>query len=166
MEPIRCNSCGHPLGAHDILSCPMCGEPLEPEKAKKVGPFISLFGALFLGAAPFFPWLTYGLENVSGVEETRYKALILAGMAAFAAMFSLSALTGKKFTGLRGNIINGLAAVGLAVYYYVELEWLIGENGAPPQFGSGIYFALAGAALVLVGGLATRSPKVQKTELS
>ena len=166
MEPIRCNSCSHPLGAHDTLSCPMCGEPLEPEKVKKVGPWTSMFGALFLGAGPFFPWLTYGLETVSGVEETRYKALILVGMAAFAAMFSLSALTGKKFTGLRGNIINGLAAVGLAVYYYVELEWLIGENGASPQFGTGMYFSLVGAVLVLIGGIATRSPRAAKTELT
>lgn len=143
------------------LSCPGCGEPVEPEPTKKVGPIVSGFGALFLALGPFFPWLTYGLETVSGVEETRKKALILVGLAVFGAMFSLSALTGKKFTGLRGNILAGMVAIGLTVYFYVELGYLIGEDGAPPQFGKGMYFCLAGAGLLFFGGVLTRSPKVR-----
>lgn len=160
MSGASCHACEQPLEA-GALSCPSCGEPVEPEKTKKLGPIVSGFGALFLGIGPFLPWLTYNIETVSGVEETRKQALILVGLAVFSAMFSLSALTGKKFTGLRGNILAGLVAGGLTTYFYVELGYLIGEGGASPQFGKGMYFCLVGSALIFAGGVLTRSPKVK-----
>ena len=157
----RCRLCREPIEP-DALSCPSCGEPVEPDRPKKVGPFIAIFGALFLAVGPFFPWLTYGLETVSGVEETRKQALILVGLAIFGAMFAISALTGKKFTGIRGNILAGIIAVGLSIYFYVELRYLVGADGSPPQLGKGLYFSLVGSGLLFLGGLLTRSPKEKK----
>lgn len=158
MEQETCNACGEPLGGAR-LSCPSCGEPVPPDEVKKVGPFVALFGALFLGVGPFLAWLTYDVKTVDGVEETRKQALIFVGLAVFGAMFAVSALTGKKFTGIRGNTLAGIVALGLAIYFYVDLGSLV--DGAPgsPHFGSGMYFCLAGAALLFVGGLLTRSPR-------
>lgn len=163
MEPVSCKACDQPLGPRDTLSCPSCGEPLEPEPVKKVGPFVSLFGALFLGVGPFLPWLTYALDTVSGIEETRKQALILVGLAVFGAMFSVSALTGKKFTGIRGNILNGAIAIALSTYFYVELGYLVADDPTT-RFGSGMYFCLVGAALLFLGGVLTRSPRPPKNK--
>jgi hypothetical protein len=158
MNQLCCSACDEPLHV-GALSCAKCGEPAPPEDVKRAGPVVALFGALFLGVGPFLAWLDYGVKTVSGVEETRKQALILVGLAVFGAMFAVSALTGKKFTGLRGNIIAGIVAIGLSVYFYIELRYLVGGQPGDPRFGTGMYFCLAGAALLFVGGLLTRSPK-------
>ena len=160
-QQVLCTGCEEPL-RQGALSCPKCGTPAPPDDVKKVGPIISLFGALFVVVGPFLSWLTYEATDVSGVEETHKKALIFVGLGVFGAMFSIAAMTGKKFTGLRGNISAGIVSLALIIYFYVELDYLIGEAGASPQFGSGIYFCIAGSVLLLFGGVLTRSPKGPK----
>lgn len=158
MNQLLCSGCEEPLRV-GALSCPKCGEPAPPDTVKRVGPVVALFGVLFLAVGPFLTWLDYGHMAVSGVEETRKQALILVGLAVFSAMFAVSALTGKKFTGLRGNIIAGVVAIGLSVYFYIELDYLVSGKPGDPRFGTGMYFCLVGSGLIFVGGLITRSPR-------
>ena len=172
MDVVGCKECGEPLEAQ-ALSCAKCGRPVEPETTKKLGPSVSLIGAVFVTVGPFLPWLTQGVTSMSGVEATKKAALIFVGLGVFGAMFSLSALTGKKFTGLRGNISAGIVGVALATYLYLRLPTLIEETELGKQladaklsdhFDKGLYFCIAGSVVLLVGGILTRSPRDKTRE--
>ncbi len=163
MEIALCPDCSEQLT--DSLSCPGCGRPVDPPANKKLGPILSLLGSLFMGAGPFLPWLVYAHMTMSGVAETRKHALIFVGLAVFAAMFSISALTGKKFTGLRGNTTVGAVGCALATYFFLQIRPLVdGETGSP-VWGSGMYFAIVGSALVLMGGVLTISKRTKGAEI-
>ena len=87
-----CDNCDETLRV-DSLSCPTCGRPVEPEVIKRVGPSVSIMGALFVTAGPFLPWLTDGVVSANGIEATRKAAIFFIGLGILSTMFSLSAFT-------------------------------------------------------------------------
>ena len=114
------------------------------------------------------PWLVDGVISANGIEATKKAALFFVGLGILSAMFSLSAFTGKKFTGLGGNIMAGILGGALSTFFYIKLPWLLahrelgehfGDQKLTPFFGSGIYFCIIGSALLFVGGVLTRSSK-------
>jgi hypothetical protein len=136
------------------------------ERPNAVAGAVALVGAMLLIVSPFLVWgkVEVDLEVISGtVSQTGMDSgygwiTIVLGLAVAGLLMAWAAGVGRRWV-RAGWLVLGLAAAALTVYELAQVHDcaldLFDECAATPDWGPGLFVALAGAAAAVVAaGLA------------
>lgn len=135
------------------------------DKVKGAAAVVAL-GAVLAVIATLLPWIKastgFGSVSRSGLDFAD-DAKILLVLGILAGLVALGRLTGWEMPSvLRGSVvIAGLIMVADSIYDYTQVKDRVdsaaGQDTVLVTMGTGVYLAIAGSVLVLLGGLALAS---------
>jgi hypothetical protein len=156
--------------------------PAGPSPETKAGAWVTLIGGAILGISGFLPWFTAGvlaatisrngmqLGQDDGFSIDGLLVILLGAIAILIGISRLSSFATPRWV-QRSPIVVGLVAVLIVAFDIPSINNLVNNvraqsSLATASLGYGVYVAIAGGVIALVGGLMLRSSATQAPALT